>query len=187
MNMITVTKRDEKRKAKQLRRSGLVPCCVYGGALSESISIQMEQNIATKLFRSKREGSKIHLKLDDQIIPAQIKKKTQSFENNEIQHISFEALSSDHKVNSVAHVILKNPEKIAGILDNILFEVPYASFPKDMIDTVTVDLETLPVGSVLLVKDIPEFQNENIDLQIDADSVILRIKDKKRLAEDDAE
>ena len=31
MDVIKVEKRNEQAKANQLRRSGLVPCCVYGG------------------------------------------------------------------------------------------------------------------------------------------------------------
>ena len=47
MDVIKVEKRNEQAKANQLRRSGLVPCCVYGGDLPESISIQMDQRRPT--------------------------------------------------------------------------------------------------------------------------------------------
>ncbi len=58
-------------------------------------------------------------------------------------------------------------------------EIPYASLPKDMIDTVTVDLEGKAVGTTIAVKDIPEFSNENIALQVETDSIILKISEKK--------
>ena len=61
MDVIKVEKRNEQAKANQLRRSGLVPCCVYGGDLPESISIQMDQQTANKLFHTKREGSQVAL------------------------------------------------------------------------------------------------------------------------------
>ena len=73
-----------------------------------------------------------------------------------------------------------------GTLEQMLFEVPFASLPADMIDTVTVDLDGMPTGTTLTVKDIPEFQSDKIELQIDADSMILRIVDKKRAVEEDA-
>lgn len=181
MDMIKVEMRSERSKAKQLRRAGIVPCCVYGGALPESISIQMDHNTANKLLRAKRVGSRVRLKLGDQIIPAQIKDKTKRFTDNEIEHISFQALMADKKVNSVTHIILRNVDTVVGVLERILLEVPYSSLPKDMIDTVTVDLEGMAVGTVLKVGDIPEFRDENIELQIDADSAVLRINDKRRL------
>lgn len=58
MDVIKVEKRNERAKAKQLRRSGLVPCCVYGGDLAEPISIQMDQQAANQLFRTKREEAR---------------------------------------------------------------------------------------------------------------------------------
>lgn len=179
MDTINVEKRNEKLKAKQLRRTGFVPCCVYGGALKEALSIQMSQNTAIKLFKNKREGSKIMLKLDDQMIPVQIKDKTINFVNDEVVQISFQALKADQKVNSVTHIILTNTEKVKGILERMLLEVPYASLPKDMIDTVSVDLEGLTVGSVLTVGDIPEFKTDNIDLQVDKETLVFRVNEKK--------
>lgn len=71
MDVIKVEKRNEQAKANQLRRSGLVPCCVYGGDLPESISIQMDQQTANRLFHTKREGSQVGLELDGRVIPAQ--------------------------------------------------------------------------------------------------------------------
>lgn len=75
MNIIKVEKRDAQAKAKQLRRAGIVPCCVYGSGLPDSISIQMEQLAANQLLQTKREGSKVQLDLGGQQIPVQIKKK----------------------------------------------------------------------------------------------------------------
>lgn len=182
MDIITVQKRDTATKAKQLRRSGFVPGNIFGGTLPESISIQIDEATARKLVRLKREGSKLRLTLDDQVIPVQIKEKTQDTLSQEIVHISFQALRADQKVNSVIHILLKNIDKVAGILERIMLEIPYASLPADMIDTITIDLDGIRTGSVLTVGDIPELQNEKIDLQVDMDSIILRISDKNRAA-----
>ena len=72
MDVIKVEKRNEQAKANQLRRSGLVPCCVYGGDLPESISIQMDQQVQANCS-TPREGSKVGLELDGHVIPTQIK------------------------------------------------------------------------------------------------------------------
>ena len=180
MDIIKVEKRDPQAKAKQLRRAGIVPCCVYGGGLPDSLSIQMGQQTAEQLMRVKREGSKVRLDLDGKLIPVQIKEKTRNFADSKIEHIQFQALQADQKVNSVAHIFLKNAETVPGVLEHILFEVPFSALPGDMIDTVTVDLEGMAVGTVLTVRDIPEFQDERVELQIKSDSAVLRIGDKKR-------
>ena len=170
MDVIKVEKRNEQAKANQLRRSGLVPCCVYGGDLPESISIQMDQQTANRLFHTKREGSQVGLELDGRVIPAQIKEKKKMM-SGQVEHFGFQALSANKKVNSITHIFLKNTELVPSTLEQMLFEVPFASLPADMIDT---------------VKDIPEFQSDKIELQIDADSMVLRIVDKKRAVEEAA-
>lgn len=187
MDVIKVEKRNERAKAKQLRRSGLVPCCVYGGDLAEPISIQMDQQAANQLFRTKREGSKVGLDLDGRVIPTQIKEKKRDALNNEVEHFSFQALTANQKVNSVTHIFLKNADVVPDVLEQMIFEVPFSSLPADMIDTVTIDLDGLPAGTILTVNDIPEFQSERIELQIKKDSVVLRINDKKRALAPNAE
>lgn len=82
MDVIKVEKRNEQAKANQLRRSGLVPCCVYGGDLPESISIQMDQQTANRLFHTKRESSQVGLELDGHVIPAQIKEQGENDERS---------------------------------------------------------------------------------------------------------
>lgn len=182
MDIIKVEKRDTKVNAKQLRRAGIVPCCVYGGSLPEALSIQMEQKAADQLMRTKREGSKLQLELDGELIHVQIKEKVRDLISGKAEHIQFQSLRSDQKVNSIAHIFLKNTDNVPGILEQMLYEVPFSSLPEDMIDTVTIDLEGRPTGTVLTVSDIPEFQSGDIELQIKADSMVLRISDKKRSA-----
>lgn len=153
-----------------------------GGDLPDSISLQMDEAAARRLIRQKREGSKLKLDLDGQVIQVQLKEKTINTLNNEILHISFQALKTDQKVNSVIHIILKNTEKITDSLEKMLLEIPYASLPGDMIDTITIDVDGMPAGTVLTVGDIEELKSEKIDLQTGTDEIVLRISDKKRAA-----
>lgn len=180
MNTITVEKRDFSVKAKHLRRNGHIPGSVFGGPLKESISLQIDESTAQQLIRHKREGSKLKLKLDGKVIPVQIKEKSVNNLNNEILHIRFQALAADQAVSSVIHIVLKNMEKITASLERMVSEIPYTSLPEDMIDTITIDVDGMSTGSVLTVGDIPELNNEKIDLKIDKDEIILRIKDAKR-------
>ena len=179
MDIITVEKRSVLKKAKQLRRNGIIPSVIYGGSLPESLLVQIDKSAAKKLLRCKREGSKMEIELDSKLIPVQIKDIDSNIVNNEILHISFQALEADKRVNSKAQIILENTDKVVGVLEQLLFEVPYSALPSDMIDTVVVDLEGLAVGKVLTLEDIPVFKNENIDLQVSADSMILIITDRK--------
>lgn len=180
MEIITVQARDTHAKAKQLRAAGFVPCVIYGGALQASLPIQMSKGAAIKLLRQSRQGTKVQLELSGNAHLVQIKDKERDAISNEIVHIGFQALAQDQKVNSVAHILLQNADKVPCTLEKKLLEVPFASLPQDMIDTVTLDLAGLPIGTVLTLADIPEFVSGKIELQVPSDSMVLKIRDKKR-------
>lgn len=180
MENVNVQKRDLAVKAKKLRRLGIVPGSVFGKALPESIAIQMDERTARKLYRQKREGSKLLLNIDGEVILVQIKEKTLDPLNKEVSHISFQALIEDEKVNSVIHIFLVNDEVFGGLLEKMSMEIPYAALPGDMIDTITIDVGDMKAGDVLTVQDVPELMDEKIELQINTDEIILRINEKKK-------
>ena len=180
MENINVQKRDLTVKVRKMRRLGIIPGIVFGTALPKSISIQMEEVVARRLIRRKREGSKLSLNIEGQVIPVQIKEKSLNTLNGEILHISFQALVEDEKINSVIHIFLSNDKKFGGQLEKMLMEIPYASLPGDMIDTITIDVDGLKTGDILTVKDIPELMKDKIELQVDTEEIVLRINKRQQ-------
>lgn len=187
MNTIAVEARDSSAKVKQLRRSGIIPCVIYGGALTESLLIQIDQATATKLLRDKREGSRVRIGLGDEIYKSQIKDVARNPVSNELEHIGFQALQSDKKANSKAQVILLNRDTVPGILEQVLFEIPYSAYPEDMIDVVTIDLTDFGIGSSMTLGELDDFKDKDIDLQVDADALVFKINDRRRSAEAETE
>lgn len=187
MYTITAQKRDPSAKAKQLRRSGVVPCVIYGGGLEESLSVQLDQATARQLKRTKRNGSKVNIKVEDKTFSTLIKDLEYNMVNDQIIHISFQELDPNKKVSSVADVILINKDKVAGVLEQIQLQVPHAALPEYLLDTVVVDLEKLAIGSTLTIADIPEFNSDKIELQADPENIVVRISEKKRMGAAPAE
>ena len=183
MENISVQKRDFTVKAKKLRRSGIVPGIVFGSSLPESISIQIHENAARNLVRRKREGSRLSLDVEGQTIPVQIKEKSLDTISNQILHLSFQVLNEDEKVNSVVHIFTTNDDKSGGLVERMLTEIPYASLPDDMIDTITIDADGLKAGDVLRVRDIPDLMSETIELQVDTDEMVVRVNERRHLGE----
>ena len=177
--------REEKAplRQKNLRRLGFIPANVFGKSLPDPISIQLKESDARRLLHQKREGSKLMLDLEGTGLPVQIKEKEIDTIKGQIQHISFQALTADEKVNSVIHILLVNDDKIPGQLDKMLMEIPYASLPGDMIDTITVDLDGITVGTILTVKDIPELMSDKIELKVDSEEIVLRVSERKHHVE----
>ncbi|WP_444644496.1 50S ribosomal protein L25 [Caproiciproducens sp. R1] len=180
MNTILAQKRDPAAKAKQLRRSGIVPCVIYGAGLKESLSVQIDQRAARQLQRTKRNGSKVNIQVDGKTYPTLIKDLGYDSMNDEIVHVSFQVLAEGKKFNSVADIVLINKEKVTGVLEQMQMQVPHAAEPEYLLDTVTVNLENMPIGTTITIGDIPEFQSDKIELQADAGNIVLRISEKKR-------
>ena len=182
METMEVTKRDMSIKAKKLRQMGQIPGHVFGGHLDESVLIQMDKDAVRQLFASKHIGSRLTLVMDGKKLPVQIKDKDVNSMNGEIRNVSFQALAADQKVNSIVHIVLLNTEKNAAMMEFMLTELPYASLPQDMIDTVEIDVDGLPIGTVITVGDLKELNNGKIDVGVDKDEIVLRVSDPKRYA-----
>ncbi len=175
MNILEVLKRDLRIKPKQLRGNGFVPATISGGKYKDGLNIQIYEGDVKKLFRENREGSKLTIKVDDELIPVQIKEKAVSPLMGEILHVDFQALEADHKVNSVIDIILENEDVVTAPLEKMMMRIPYSAYPADMIDTVTVNMEGIEPGTILTVGDIKEINNDKIELQVPAESIVLRI------------
>ena len=166
MNTINVTKRDRTVKAKKRRRNGYVPGSVFGGMLKEPVALQIEESVARQLVRELREGSRLKLNLDGTVIPVQIKEKSLDNLKHEILEISFQALAADQAVNSVIDIVLVNADKVTAVLEKLNMKIPYSALPADMIDTLEIDVDGMPVGTIVTVGDIPELKSEKLALQV---------------------
>ena len=180
MDIIKAKMRDPAAKAKQLRRLGNIPCVIGGAGLKESLSVQIDQVTAKQLKRTKRNGSKVDIQVDGKIYHTLIKELEYNSMNDSIAHISFHVLEVGKKINSVADIVLLNKDKVQGVLEQMQMRVPHAAEPEYLLDTVTVDLDGVINGTTLTIGDIPEFQSDKIELQVDPSIIVLRISDKKR-------
>lgn len=182
MNTINVTKRDLTVKAKKLRRNGYVPGSVFGGMLKEPVALQIEESVARQLVRELREGSrlKLNLNLDGTVIPVQIKEKALDNLKHEILEISFQALAADQAVNSIIDIVLVNADKVTAVLEKLNMKIPYSALPAGMIDTLEIDVDGMPVGTIMTVGDIPELKSEKLTIQVNSDEIVFRITDGKR-------
>lgn len=179
MDIIKAEMRNPAAKAKQLRRSGIIPCVISGAELKESLSIQIDENTARQLKRTKRDGSKVDIQVNGKVYHTLIKDLEYSSLNDAIVHISFHILNAGKKVNSIADIMLLNKDKVQGVLEQIQMKIPHAAEPENLLDVVTIDLDGIPIGTTITISDIPEFQSDKIELQADPDSIVLRIRDKK--------
>lgn len=186
MDTLKVNARDFSIKAKHLRKQGLVPGAVFGGPLKESVSLQMEEAAVKKMLTEKRLGSRLDIELNGETIPVQLKEVQKDPLTNTVLDISFQALKRGEKINSVFQVILENVDKVTtALVEKMTTEIPYRSLPRDMIDTITIDVNGMPVGTVVTVADLEELKDGKVEPQVPADEIIFRIVEKKIIVDDE--
>ncbi len=182
--MITITAkfRDVKVKAKAIRKAGHVPCSIYGSRFPEPVHIQTDRREADNLLKQKHEGCVVEIVLEGEAVPVLIKDVSRSTLKNEIEHIDFQALETDRKINSTAKIFLKNRENVPGYVVQTLHEIPYESLPEDIIESVTIDLTALPAGGRVTVGDLGFGENSKIKPLVSPESIVLRLKEAKKSA-----
>jgi len=187
MDTIEASVRAGKTKAKQLRRSGIVPCVIYGAGLEASLPIQIPLAAARTLSLTKRVGSQVDVRVGERHYQTLIKELERNRVTDEILHIGFQSLEKGKKANGVADVVLLNRDKVQGVLEQLQMQIPHAAEPEYLLDTVTVDLDGCGVGTVIKVGDIPELQSGRIELRTDPGNIVVRISEKKRAVEETGE
>lgn len=189
MNTLKTEKRNTKIKAKQLRKMGIVPCNIFGPELEESIAIQAPQKEVMFLLRKATVGSTVSLDVDGKKTLTLIKDISKNELKNEIEHISFHALSKNRKVNNTAPIMLLNKDRIQGYVSQTLFEIPYSALPADLIDTIVIDLENREPGTRITVADLDVYSDDTIELLIDPETMVLNIVEPRSVAttEDEGE
>lgn len=176
--------RSPQVKAKHLRKAGFLPCCIYGTQLEESLAIQVPQSDADKLLRQLSVGGTVDIHLADKKYPVLIKEIARNPLKNEVEHVGFQAMDANTKLNTTARIQLINREKVPGFIGQVLFEIPYAAYPADLVDNITVDMEQIAGGGRIAVADLEIAKNENIQILIDTESIVVTVSETAYAAEE---
>ena len=169
--------RSTNLKAKQLRKNGLTPISIYGGSINRSL--QLGKSEATKLFKSKTTGGSLLLYVEGRGIHALIREIGRSPVTGQVEHISFQELNSNELITNTAKVLLVNRDKVPGYIQQVLFEIPYRAPASKLIETVEVDLDGMPAGSIIKIKDLGIAQNEDVEILSDPENLVASILENK--------
>ncbi len=180
MDTINAFIRDTGLRAKKLRRMGAVPCVMNIAGKDESISLHITASAANQLRRTKRLGSLVNVQVEGEDHPAVIIAIEYSRLTDEVIHICFQELEKGKKTSAAADVILLNRDKAQGVPELLVTRIPHSAEPEYLLDSVTVDLEGLPIGAVVTAGDLPEFQTEAVTLGLDPAETVLRMNDRKK-------
>lgn len=172
--------RDQNAKAKQLRRAGIVPACIYGVNLEESILLQIPLADTIRFLNEKSKGTTLAIAVGRKKHNVLFKEITREPVSGQVEHLEFQSLVSDEAINSVAQVVLINKDKNQNIIQQHIEEIPHTALPKHLVESVTIDLDGMPAGTTVKVEDLDIAKNKNVKLLIGEDTMVINIIDRSK-------
>jgi large subunit ribosomal protein L25 len=165
------------KKVGALRRSGLVPCVIYG-VKTPPVSVQIPAR-ALQLTLMKAGGTHlIDMSVDGQAYSVLARDVQRNVVRGDIIHVDFLAVDASTKITAQVPVRFINESPAvrsgAGVLLQGVNTLTIEALPKDLIDGVEVDLSLLAeIGSTIHVRDIA--MPGTVTLVDDADEMVARI------------
>lgn len=175
MFKLEAARRASGTKAKKLRREGLVPCSMNDRAADEALLFTLSDREAARLVRSKYRGGVVRIQCQEEEYPAMVSEININYTNGKAEHITLSRLYDNQEITSVARIVTKNKDKIAGIVQLIIPEIPYQALTEKMVETVEIDLGKLKAGDSVRVSDLPLAGNQDVNLLISKDKTVLHI------------
>jgi len=146
--------------SRRLRRAGKVPGIVYGGDKAP-VNIELDhKDLLRKLHTEAFHASILTLKLDSGAEQVLLRTFNMHPFKGEVQHVDFQRVSKDKKINMKVPLHFINAEtspgvkQQGGLASHVMNELNVACLPDDLPEFVEVDMGGLSVGGSIHVKDI---------------------------------
>lgn len=159
MDMVTLSTatRSTDISARQLRRTGVVPCVVYGNK-TENVSFQCEIVALTKAYTKAGESTLVELDLGGKKVPVLFHEVKFDPMSDNISHVDFYAVDMNKEVEADVAILFEGESpavKEGGILVTTLDSITVRCLPKNLPHNLPIDLSKLvDMESQLTVADI---------------------------------
>ncbi|NCB41572.1 MAG: 50S ribosomal protein L25 [Clostridia bacterium] len=187
MYVLNADHRNIDIKVKKLREAGIVPGCVYGGKLNETLLVQISNKEVNKLLREKTVGGQVSLEIAGKKMISLLKEVSISPVGGQIEHLSFQSLIADEPVHSTAQIILINEEQISDVIRQSLFEISIKALPAHLVEEIRIDLTGMSAGTVIRVEDLEIAKNKEVEILTAIDTLVVSIVDKDSVKDTESE
>ena len=143
-----------KKLAKQIRREGLVPCVIYGGA--ENVHFSASQTALRPLIYTP-DFHKVNITVEGKTYTAIMKKLQEHPVTDAVLHIDFQELVEGRPIFTeipVRLVGLAKGVKNGGKLMTKMRALKVKILPKNLVSEIEVDVTELEVGKSVRIKDV---------------------------------
>lgn len=170
-------KEQGSKASKRLRKSGMVPCVVYGHK-ENAVSVSASHD---ELIKIVKHGHRlVDLETDGKVEKALIRDVQWDFLGNDVIHVDFSRVSADEKIHITVPMELKGtaPGLLSGgVLDMPMHSIHIECLVVNIPDVIRVNVGELQVGGVIHVREL--VAPEGVKFLADADSVVVQIVSPK--------
>jgi large subunit ribosomal protein L25 len=146
--------------SRRLRRTGMVPGIVYGGA-GEAETIELNhKELYQHLTNEKFHASILSLKLDGKAEDVLLRAFNMHPWKGYVQHIDFQRVAKDKKIHMKVPLHFVNAEvspgvkEQGGVANHVANELDISCLPDDLPAFIEVDMGQLGIGDSIHVKDL---------------------------------
>lgn len=158
----------------RLRRSGKIPGIIYGA--TEPAAVTLDAVEFGRTFRRVSESTIVTLKRDGKEHDVLIKAWDEDNRTGDLIHVDFFEVSAGKVLHTRVPVSIEGSapgEREGGVLQTTLHEVEVECLPKDIPDSITVDISTLQIGDAVHLADIEV--PEGVTFLTNEDQVVVQV------------
>jgi len=147
-------------EAKKARNAGLVPAVIYGRHLGKPQNLQLDaRELKAALGKTTGEHVLVDLEITggDKTL-ALIQDVQHHALKRHIMHVDFHALRADEKMHTTVPVVIfgeaSGVKNLGGILEQLLRSIQVECLPKDLPESIVIDVSALEIGDAIHIKDL---------------------------------
>ena len=159
MAILKVTKREGKGKYESfdLRKSGFIPGVVYGKGMTENIKVSI--NLKEFLLTLKEGERILDLDISGDVRKVLVKAVQHGTYDHQVLHADFRAIRDDEVIEVDIQVELTGEAeglKVGGMLEQNLHAITVRCLPKNMPESIVVDVTRLNMGGIIYADSLPK-------------------------------
>ncbi len=175
---LNIETRKKEDNVKSLRNQGLIPAILYGKQAG-SVLILLSYKEFMKTFTKHSVSSFVNIVSEEEGVNGKtvlIKEIQKDPVTDKVIHIDFYEISMDEKIEIEAsiHLIGKaEGVKLGGVLSPLMRHLSIKGYPKDINDTIEIDISSLKIGEIIHVKDLN--LGDGIEITVEDDAPIVTV------------
>ncbi len=176
---IAVLDRTAKSKSlnRKLRRTGQIPAIIYGH--NKPVSISLDEHEFVSKFKDMPENVIINLDMGSKKFDVLIKDFQEDILKGKITHIDFYEIEKGKLLRTHVPIHLHGTAigvKEGGMLEHLLHEVEVECLPKDLPDSIQIDVSELQAHHSIHVKDLPPMEGVKMLSSLDQVVCLVEVK-----------